>query len=43
MIMLERIDASPDEIAETVLRRKPKTDWRYLQKKPAEQQSVWVK
>ena len=27
--MPERIDASPEEIAETVLRAKPKKVWRY--------------
>ena len=27
--MPERIDASPEEIAEVVLRAKPKQDWRY--------------
>lgn len=27
--MPERIDASPEEIAEVVLRAKPKDDWRY--------------
>ncbi len=29
--MPERIDASPEEIAETVLRAKPKDEWRYEQ------------
>jgi hypothetical protein len=28
--MPERIDASPEEIAETVLRMPPKQDWRYV-------------
>ena len=28
--MPERIDASPEEIAEIVLRMPPKSDWRYL-------------
>ena len=30
--MPERIDASPEEIAERVLRMPPKKEWRYLQK-----------
>ena len=29
--MPERIDASPEQIAETVLRAKPKSKWRYEQ------------
>ena len=28
--MPERIDATPEEIAEVVLRMPPKSDWRYL-------------
>ncbi len=28
--MPERIDASPEEIAEVVLKMPPKSDWRYL-------------
>ena len=28
--MPERINASPEEVAEAVLRIPPKTDWRYL-------------
>jgi hypothetical protein len=28
--MPDLIDASPEQIAEVVLRAKPKTDWRYL-------------
>ena len=31
--MPERIDASPEEIAETVLRMPPKQEWRYLKAK----------
>ena len=30
--MPERIDASPEEIADRVLRIPPKKDWRYLEK-----------
>ena len=30
--MPERIDASPEEIADRVLRMPPKKDWRYLEK-----------
>ena len=33
--MPERIDASPEEIAETVLRMPPKSDWRYLKTRDA--------
>ena len=36
--MPERIDASPEQIAEVVLQAQPKTDWRYLKEssdKPA--------
>ena len=29
--MPERIDASPEEIADRVLRMPPKKDWRYLE------------
>lgn len=29
--MPERIDASPEEIAQRVLRQKPKKNWRYLE------------
>ena len=32
--MPERIDATPEEVAEVVLQAKPKTDWRYLQARP---------
>lgn len=31
--MPERIDASPEEIAETVLRAKPKKEWRYIKER----------
>ena len=31
--MPERIDASPEEIAETVLRRPPKKEWGYMKRK----------
>ena len=33
-VMPERIDASPEHIAEVVLGAKPKQDWRYLEDKP---------
>ena len=36
--MPERIDASPEEIAEVVLRAKPKEVWRYEQK-PGQERS----
>lgn len=32
--MPERIDASPERIAEVVLRAKPKKEWDYLKKQP---------
>ena len=32
--MPERIDASPERIAEVVLRAKPKKDWKYEKKQP---------
>ena len=32
-LMPDRIDASPEEIAEAVLRMPPKKDWRYLKRK----------
>ncbi len=33
--MPERIDASPEEIADRVLRMPPKKDWRYLEQEQA--------
>ena len=33
--MPERIDASPEEIADRVLRMPPKKDWRYLEHEQA--------
>ena len=35
--MSERIDASPEEIAETVLRAKPRSEWRYEREAKREQ------
>ncbi len=35
--MPERIDASPEEIAETVLRAKPRSEWRYEREAKREQ------
>ena len=35
--MPERIDASPDEIAETVLRAKLRSEWRYEREAKREQ------
>lgn len=37
--MPERIDASPEEIAETVLKAKPKETWRYEQEYQRAKQS----
>lgn len=31
--MPERIDATPEEVAEVVLQAKPKTDWCYLKER----------
>ena len=31
--MPERIDASPDEIAEVILKMPPKSDWRYIRER----------
>ena len=36
--MPERIDASPEEIAEVVLRAKPPTRWRYMEDAERERQ-----
>lgn len=34
--MPDRIDASPEEIAEVVLRAKPKESWRFLEERDTE-------